>query len=64
MKRTELEQNFREYLKYHVEDRDPRLVEFYMRTILKEAWGSQGEENEETKRYAEKRRADLLKRFT
>lgn len=64
MRRAELEQNFREYLKYHVEDRDPRLVAFYMRELCKEAWGSQGEKIEEKESYAEKRRADLVNRFT
>lgn len=54
MDRTELEQNFREYLKYHVEDRDPRLVNFYMGAIMEEAFTDKEEKRKELFKLLEK----------
>ena len=64
MGNSELVHNFVQYLKYHDKDRDPRLVAFYIREILKEAWANPDEITEDKESYAEKRRADLVKRFT
>ena len=53
MTERNLERDFREYLKYHVEDRDPRIVDFYMGAIMEEAFTNKEEKRRELERLLE-----------
>ena len=48
-----LEQDFRQYLKYHVEDRDPRIVNFYMGKIMEETFTDKDEKRQELEKLLE-----------
>ena len=48
-----LEQDFRQYLKYHVKDREPRIVNFYMGKIMEETFTNKKEKRQELEKLLE-----------